>query len=668
VTSRRIGRFELRAELARGSMGAVYRALDPWTGREVALKQIVFHGGDKAGEQLARFQTEAAAATRLDHPHVLAVHGLEVAGGLPWLVMDLAPGGTLSERLEREGPPPPREAARIGAALARALAHAHERGVLHRDVKPDNVLLDAAGEPLLTDFGLARLMDADAQLTAAGDVVGTPLYMAPEQAVGRRDRVGPATDVYGLGATLYHLLAGRPPFWSESVHEVLQGVVRRRPPPPSARRPGVPKDLERIVLRCLAKSPEERYPTAGALADALEGFLRPAKLPPRPGPAVGRGAAVATGAVALGLVAVGLAALVAFRDDGAAADPRPRAPEPTDGADAGGASANGGDPTRAEPAPSPAEAATEPEAPATPTAPPTPLSSPAEPATVEAALAEVGDLLEGLRPRAARDRAREVVARWPEAAAPRLALADTLVAGGRWDEALAAFDAAAARDPDAAAAVTAGGRRALEAFARLWPGPYAEEPLPGFTPAFGGSWRPEPDGVVVSDGIGVGTYQLSMALADEAPPLPLRIRVAVRLRPAGGDGPAYAGLVIGGRARGDFFALFLFVNPSEQASRSVPGGAEAYREEHGCWPTFLRLTRQRGPDWLFPATVLLPPQRDPWIELEVDLRGRRVQARVGGAVALDRELDRRLDGRVGLLKFFDHEVHFRGWSCTPLGG
>jgi len=268
---RRIGPYVLERELARGGMGVVYLARHEMLDRPVALK-FVLGGGAASEGALKRFLFEARSAARLRHPNVVAIHDVGEVGGHPYLAMDLVEGDSLADRIERDGPLAPKAAARIGEKLARALAYAHGRSLLHRDVKPANVLLDAAGEPHLTDFGLAKDVDEPGTLTQTGQVVGSPPYMPPEQATGDSERVDRRADVYALGATLYEALTGRPPFSGPTVLHVIRSVVERDPRPPSTLRPDVDRDLETIVLKCLEKDPDRRYPTASALAADLRRY------------------------------------------------------------------------------------------------------------------------------------------------------------------------------------------------------------------------------------------------------------------------------------------------------------------------------------------------------------------------------------------------------------
>jgi hypothetical protein len=265
----RIGRFELRAVLGQGTFGRVYRAYDPQLEREVALKVPRF-GPDQPG-QVERFLGEAKAAARLRHPNVVAVFESGRAGDEYYIASEFVEGRPLSDVL-RESPPDFGQAARWVRDLARGLAYAHAAGVIHRDVKPANVLIDRAGRPQLTDFGLAKRVGEDATRTADGTVLGTPAYMAPEQARGDLAAVGPHSDQYGLGVVLYQLLSGRLPFVGPP-HAVLAQVTGEDPPPPGRINPAVPRDLEAVCLKAMAKEPARRYAAAGDLADDLDRFL-----------------------------------------------------------------------------------------------------------------------------------------------------------------------------------------------------------------------------------------------------------------------------------------------------------------------------------------------------------------------------------------------------------
>jgi serine/threonine protein kinase len=308
-------------ELGRGGMGIVYKARQRALKRTVALKMI--RAGARAGRaELKRFQAETEAVARLQHPNIVQIFEVGECGGMPFCALELVEGGTLGGRLGA-GALPPAEAARLLEQVARAMHHAHQKGVLHRDLKPSNVLLTEEGMPKVTDFGLAKLLDDGPGQTRTGEILGTASYMAPEQAEGSLSALGPATDVYALGAIIYECLTGRPPFAEDSLAGTLVQMLTRSPEPPRTRNPAVPAELDAICLRCLQKAPENRYPSAEALADELARFLRgkqtqtgPVAPQARPGP---RWRPWAVVAAAVLLAAGGIYALLARRGQ----DPTP---------------------------------------------------------------------------------------------------------------------------------------------------------------------------------------------------------------------------------------------------------------------------------------------------------------------------------------------------------
>jgi serine/threonine protein kinase len=267
----RFGDYELMREVARGGMGIVYRARQVSLNRVVALKMILA-GRLATEEDVLRFRTEAEAAGRLKHPNIVAVHEVSDVDGQHYFSMDFIEGASLAERL-RSGPLPSRVAARYVRVIARAVHHAHQQGILHRDLKPSNILIDADDQPHITDFGLAKRLGGDSGQTRTGVVLGTPSYMAPEQAAGKTHELGPACDVYGLGAVLYELLTGRPPFRAETPLDTVMQVTETDPVPPRLLNPKIDHDVETICLKCLEKDPKRRYASAEALAEDLQSYL-----------------------------------------------------------------------------------------------------------------------------------------------------------------------------------------------------------------------------------------------------------------------------------------------------------------------------------------------------------------------------------------------------------
>jgi serine/threonine protein kinase/TolB-like protein/Tfp pilus assembly protein PilF len=266
------GDYELLEEMGRGGQGLVYRARQKSLNRTVALK-IIGLGQLATKTHLKRFHLEAEAAASLDHPCIVPIYEIGERDGSCYFSMKLVEGGPLDEVVKRD-PMSTRRAAELIAKLARTVHYAHEHGVFHRDIKPGNILLDAKGEPHLTDFGLARLAETESNVTRTIEVLGTPAYMAPEQARGHNGRATSATDVYGLGAVLYHLLTGHPAFVGGTTYETVQLVLETEPRQPRLLNPKVDRDLATICLKCLEKDPQRRYSSALALAEDLERWLK----------------------------------------------------------------------------------------------------------------------------------------------------------------------------------------------------------------------------------------------------------------------------------------------------------------------------------------------------------------------------------------------------------
>jgi WD40 repeat protein len=271
--------YEVLGELGRGGMGIVYLARNLSLDRLCALKTFSAAGGDATAA--ARLRAEAGAVARLRHPNIVQIYHVGEAAGLPFLELEYLPGGSLADA-PNGAPRPAAEAAQLVEAVARAVAESHRLGIVHRDLKPSNVLLTAAGEPKVGDFGLARSLASDVRLTHTGQLVGTPCYMAPEQAEPGVEDVGPAADVYSLGAILYELLTGHPPFRAATTLQTLDLVRSREPVSPRQMQPAVPRDLETICLKCLHKDPGRRYAGAEALADDLGRFVRGRPILARP--------------------------------------------------------------------------------------------------------------------------------------------------------------------------------------------------------------------------------------------------------------------------------------------------------------------------------------------------------------------------------------------------
>ncbi|MCO5168804.1 MAG: protein kinase [Planctomycetes bacterium] len=280
------GRYVLRKELGRGGVGVVYEAWDPQLGRQVALKTLLA-GRGASDVQLLRFVREARAAAHLRHPNIVSIHDAGTIDERPYLTMDAIDGQPLDRLVAEGGAPAPRQVVELLVPIARALEFAHAQGIVHRDVKPENILVDHAGHPYLTDFGLARDL-ALPRLTKSEATVGTPAFMAPEQLRGGAPE--PRMDIYALGATLYECLTGRVPFSGDSFPELVRCVLQDEPAAPRRLNPRIAPDLEAIVLQCLEKDPARRYASAGRLADDLARFLAGEAVHARPPSAVRRAA------------------------------------------------------------------------------------------------------------------------------------------------------------------------------------------------------------------------------------------------------------------------------------------------------------------------------------------------------------------------------------------
>jgi serine/threonine protein kinase len=295
LAGERIGQYELLEHIGRGGMGVVYKARQAGLGRIVAIKMILAY--QATPQKRTRFRKEAETVARLHHPNIVQIHEVGEQGGCSYLSMEFVDGRSVDQELARS-PLPARSAAKLVETLARAMHYAHGLGIVHRDLKPANVLLTRDRVPKITDFGLAKLLtqssdpftradsnelpSGQVDLTATGQILGTPSYMAPEQTTGRSEAVGPATDVYALGAILYETLCGRAPFCGETPLDTLDQVRSHDPLPPRRLQPRVPRELEIICLKCLAKEPHKRYGTAEQLAEDLRRFQAGEPIEARP--------------------------------------------------------------------------------------------------------------------------------------------------------------------------------------------------------------------------------------------------------------------------------------------------------------------------------------------------------------------------------------------------
>lgn len=279
-SGRYFGGYELLQEISRGGMGVVYKARQLRLNRTVALKMIL--SGELAGrEEVLRFHSEAEAAAQLEHPGIVPIYEIGEHQGQHFYSMAFIDGQSLADRL-RNGPLPPEHAAALLIKISQAVEFAHARGVIHRDLKPANILIDADGNPRVTDFGVAKRMEGNSELTRSGQILGTPAYMPPEQAAGQVGQIAPTTDVYSLGAILYATLTGRPPFEGSTPVETLMQVLEGEPTLPSKRQSGVPRSLESICMKCLEKNPNKRYASAEQLVEDLRRYLNNEPVAARP--------------------------------------------------------------------------------------------------------------------------------------------------------------------------------------------------------------------------------------------------------------------------------------------------------------------------------------------------------------------------------------------------
>ena len=281
LSSSRFGEYELLEEIARGGAGIVFKARQTNLNRTVAVK-VLLAGRLASEDELKRFQTEAEAAAKLNHEAIIPVYDVGEVDGQHYLSMAYISGPSLAQKI-LQNPLEPKEAARLVCQIALGIEYAHQQGVVHRDLKPGNILMSHLGKPIITDFGIAKRIHADQSLTGSGEVLGTPNFMPPEQAAGKLDEVGVRSDVYSIGAILYATITGRPPFQAATTIDTLLQVLEQKPVAPRQLNIGIARDLETITMKCLEKEPTRRYQTALEVADDLERFLndQPVKARPR---------------------------------------------------------------------------------------------------------------------------------------------------------------------------------------------------------------------------------------------------------------------------------------------------------------------------------------------------------------------------------------------------
>jgi hypothetical protein len=683
-------------------MGVVYHAWDGALDREVAIK--VLKVTDLDADDLSRFRNEARIAASLHHPNIVGVQGMGFERGRPYLVMDFVEGESLADAARAKGALPPRRAAELAETLARALHYAHGHGILHRDVKPQNVLLRyPEGTPLLTDFGLAKVLGRDTQITLSGEIMGTPVYMPPEQARADHDAIGPTADVYSLGATLYGLITGDPPFRGTTLVDVMDSVLNSTPASPSTVRHEIDPALSEICLRCLEKDPSDRYPTALALAEALNRYRTGNARAGKPGVPHRAVAGAIAATLALG---VGLGALLGLQGAGQGGGaPQQAAPDSAQEQEpeverlrAEHALARrlaqkaGADLDEAESALIEERDARRQDA-----ARHVSLQEERErdlrklKLRTEQAEARVRELdlpeetevkrildrYEGFQSHVALDMARGAARRQPHSKPIQAALARILAMHGRLKEARIAHKLSEGLSTGSVhalgryldLALGAGGEAFVDArhLGRRW------------QPAGGALWT-ESAGVISARGFGLGqdlthsSFFFSSRVDGHAgrvtEPYECEVDVRMDYRPRLGLRKAFAGILFAGQRPNTFyFAILLSWDPKDvsgsQVSRSE---AEAHRAKTGGWPKWLRFGSLRNGLWNESRRNLRADfPDDAWAKLKLRVDQQKVSFEVNGKTLGSFKAPGAQSGRVGLIRFFDTIVDFRGWNVTRHG-
>lgn len=679
------GRYRLEEVVGKGSMARVYRGRDLERDAPCAVKVLRERRMD--AELQARFKQEALLGQTFRHAHAVAVRDHGLHEGRPFLVMDLVEGRPLDELMRERGRYEPAEAATLVATVARTLADAHAKGILHRDVKPSNVLVSKAGKVLLMDFGLAKdTTNQDLHLTYQGELLGTPSYMSPEQARGQP--ADARSDVHALGVILYELLTARLPYPSDSVDETLRLLRESTPPAPRSLEPSIPRELEAIVLRAMARDPAERTPSCARLAEELAVWLTG----PAPRAGVLRPVALVLGLIVLGLGAgwgihAALQPGVEAPDDPApTTGPAPPAHAPLDPAaarrealerrlaehpedggtwlelarlqlqrgDVEGAAASldtvveRGDAAAVKQVP---ELRVELDA-----------TRSALTRVYEAAQAE----RRGFDAGAALRRVQQELLRQPDAALLRSAEGVLLADHGQWRAAVAALEAATALDPTAGPT-----RETFEAIREravgAKPGAPPGAPLwASWEPFLGGAWREVSPGVVAGSEPGLGMYSLCGLISRQERTRGDHYRLRVQLRLLSGQPGCYGGLILGARESEDFLAVYVFHDEHDARRHFKASELERLRRQSGAWPKFVRVGRVRQGEWSHVATQVTHFPDEGQVALEAVVEGQSLHVLVNGSPALETSLPFAPAGRVGLIKYYDSAIEAQGFELVQL--
>ncbi len=631
----RRAQYRVDTELGSGGVGVVYRGASVGDERKVAVKVLRDPSAD--ADTRRRFEQEAALGATFNHPNIVRVLDTGTHDGCAFMVMELIEGENLEELLRRRVVP--REAGVIIIArLARALDAAHRHGIVHRDVKPSNIIVTGVGEPVLMDFGFAKDLTTGLDLTGEF-IVGTPNYMAPEQV--QKKPITARVDIHALGVLLYAIATGCLPYHGKNVEEAFDLIVKSAPVPPRRIAYDVSPELEAVILRCLEKEPEKRYATAAELASVLEGIIA-RRLAAGGKETEDEGSAkrafVLGGAIALAAL-LPLAWLLLRSRSGPPVAPAP-APPPA--------------PLVKPPPPSPPPPASR---------PPVEKREPTDQEVCDAALVE----LESFRIRDAVAYLESGAQAFPRSARLQAALARALAYAGRREDALAAAQRAMEWDPTVPDPFGREWRHTVET--RVSPRPPREregwEPVgPKWEPVFGGEWL-EKDGVIEARQDGTGPFWLAGLVRKDLLPSD-RYRVSVELELARSRYLPYAGLIFGATSPDDFFAAYVFDAEKERPDRTDTEPVKKHREVHGSSLKLLRVARIQQGRWDQRGQIFVAFPDAGFVKLEVTSKGfGAVTFRVGNEEH-DFSLERDVGGRVGILKYYEAFIRYRSFEYTDL--